>query len=55
MIRDELVKEVIEVGRVTPRIMKVKMVMGKKVGHIFSVYAPQAGRLETEKEAFWGR
>jgi hypothetical protein len=29
LVRDELVDEVIEVKRVTPRIMKVKMVMGK--------------------------
>ena len=34
--------------------MKIKIVMGKKVGNISSVYAPQVGRPETEKEAFWG-
>jgi hypothetical protein len=49
------VDEVIEVERITPRILKVKMGIRKKVGHIFSVYALQAGRLEREKEGFWSR
>jgi hypothetical protein len=49
LVRDELVEEVIEVERITHRIMKAKMVMGKKVGHIFLMYASQAGRPETEK------
>ena len=29
--------------------MKIKIVMGKKVGNIFLVYAPQVGRSEAEK------
>ena len=33
--------------------MKVKMVIGKTVYHIFSVYAPQIGRSEDEKAEFW--
>jgi hypothetical protein len=31
------------------------MGMRRKKGHIFLVYATQARRPETEKEAFWGR
>ena len=33
--------------------MKVKMVIGKTVYNIFSVYAPQVGRSEDEKTEFW--
>ena len=34
-------------------IKMVKMVIGKTVYHIFSVYAPQVGRSEDEKAEFW--
>ena len=34
--------------------MKKKIVMGKNVWNILSVYAPQVDRPEAEKEAFWG-
>ena len=40
----------IQVERINSRIMKIKIVMGKKVGNIFSIYAPQVGRPEAEKE-----
>jgi hypothetical protein len=55
LVRDELVEAVIEVEGITPRIMNIKKFMGQNVGHIFSVYASQAGRPEGEKESFWGR
>ena len=35
--------------------MKVKMVLGKTVFHIFSVYTPQVGRSENEKMQFCER
>jgi hypothetical protein len=53
LVREDLVEDVIEVIRISARIMKIKMVIGNKVWHIFSVYAPQVGRAEEEKEAFW--
>ena len=49
-IREDLVVDVIQVERINSRIMKIKIVMGKKVGNIFSIYAPQVGRPEAEKE-----
>ena len=53
LVRDEMVENVIEVKRTNDRIMKIKMVLGKKVVHVFSTYAPQAGRPEEEKQEFW--
>ena len=52
-IKYELAKDVIEVERFGERMMKVKMVIGKTLYHIFSVYAPQVGRSEDEKAEFW--
>ena len=52
MLREELVDRVIEVVRISDRLMKIKMVLGRQVAHIFSVYAPQQGRPEEEKTQF---
>ena len=54
LIREDLVEDVLQVDRINPRIIKMKIVMGRKVANIFSVYAPQVGRPQDEKEAFWG-
>ena len=52
LLREELMKNVIEVKRTNDRLMQVKMVWGKKIAHFFSVYAPQQGRPEEEKQQF---
>ena len=52
LLHIDLVDNVIEVERFNDRIMKIKMVLGKRVYHIFSAYAPQVGRPAEEKEAF---
>ena len=52
-IKYELAKNFIEVERFGERMMNVKMVIGKTVYHIFSVYAPQVGRSEDEKAELW--
>ena len=44
LLSHELVENVIEVDRFSDRMMRIKMVLGKVVYHIFSVYAPQVGR-----------
>lgn len=54
-VKQDLVDSVIEVERYTDRIIKVEMVLGKVVYHIFSVYAPQVGRTAQEKQEFWER
>ena len=51
-MQSDLVDSVIEVIRYNDRIIKIKMVLGKRVYHIFSVYAPQVGRPADEKEQF---
>ena len=51
-IRRELVENVVEVERFCDRMMRIKLVLGKTVYHVFSVYAPQVGRPIVEKEDF---
>ena len=53
MVRDDLADDVIEVERSDNRMMKIKMVLGRKLVQIFSIYAPQSGRSVQEKEQFW--
>ena len=55
LVREERMGDVVEVSRVTPRIMKIKMVLGKMLVQIYSVYAPQVGRPQEEKDDFWGK
>ena len=52
MIKYDLSEDVIEVERFDNRMMKVKMVLGRKVVQIFSIYAPQVGCSVQEKEKF---
>ena len=51
-VKEEWGGNVIEVVRWSDRMMKVKMVMGGRKIHFFSVYAPQQGRPAEEKEQF---
>ena len=37
MVNEDLVKEVIEVKRLDDRMMKIAMVCGRKILHVFSV------------------
>ena len=32
--------------------MKIKIVWGRRIAHIFPVYVPQQGRLDVEKQEF---
>ena len=53
MVKEEWKENVIEVVRWCERMMKIKMVVGgKMIVHMFSVYAPQQGKPEEEKEEF---
>ena len=52
MVREGLVEEVIEIKRMNDQMMKIAMVCGRKILHIFSVYAPQQGRPDEEKRDF---
>ena len=41
MVKEDLAEEVIEVKRLDDRMMKIAMVCGRKILHVFSVYAAQ--------------
>lgn len=49
-MKKELVQDVAEVQKKIPRIMKIKMLMGKMF-QVVSVYTPQGERQQGEKEA----
>ena len=53
LVKQELVERVLEVERYSDRLMKIRMVLGKAVCHVFSAYAPQAGLTAQQKEDFW--
>ena len=53
IVKHELADDVIEVVRYDSRCMKIKMVIGRKVAQVFSIYAGQIGRPAQEKEEFW--
>ena len=55
LVRFDMAEKVIEVERLDDRVMKIKIVLGKVVFHVFSVYAPQVGRAADEKAIFWER
>ena len=52
MVKHDLVESVMEVRRVSPRIISINIVVNEKVVNVISVYAPQSGRSEEEKEKF---
>ena len=52
MVREELVEDVIEVIKIDLRLMKIKIVWGRRIAQIFSVNVPQQGRPDVEKQEF---
>ena len=53
LMRADMSDNVIEVHRYDDRMMRIKLVIGKKVWNVFSIYAPQTGRPDQEKIDFW--
>ncbi|XP_047253714.1 uncharacterized protein LOC124887841 [Capsicum annuum] len=45
--------QVVEVKRVSNRLMSIKLVIGGSMVNVISVYAPQVGLDEEEKKGFW--
>ena len=45
LIREELVKEIKEVKRITARIIKIKLVLKENLMHVISAYAPQGWKM----------
>ena len=52
MVKHELVKSVMDVGRISPRSLFVDLVPSGKVVTVISVYGPQSGRSEEHKNSF---
>ena len=53
LVSQDIVENVVEIERYGDRIMKAKLVLGNTIYHVLSVYAPQVGRTDAEKEDFW--
>ena len=52
LIAERWIDDVIEVRRVSERIIVIRFRLGKSVVNLISVYAPQVGRPREEKEEF---
>ena len=55
MIEEEFADKVVEVKRVSDRLMMIKLIVGKSLVNIISAYAPQVGRSQEEKDKFWDK
>jgi len=53
MVKLELVESVMEVRRVSARIISMDLVIQEKIMTVISVYGPQSGRKDEEKEKFY--
>ena len=53
LVEEALIENVVSVVRINNRIMYLRLMIGKKIIRIFSVYAPQTGLPEATKEKFY--
>jgi hypothetical protein len=53
LIAEKWLEKLKEVKRVNERILLIRVQFGKSMLNLISVYAPQVGRPNTEKEDFW--
>jgi hypothetical protein len=53
LIAEKYVDKVVEVRRVSDRLILLRLLVGKTIVNVISAYAPQVGRPEREKEDFW--
>ena len=52
-LKPELTKSVIEVRRVSDRVLEMKLEIGKEVVNVVSAYAPQVACDKEDNEEFW--
>ena len=52
LVADRWVEKVLEVKRVSERLLLLRVIVGKSVLNLLSIYAPQVGRPMEEKEEF---
>ena len=48
-----MLEDVVEVRRKGDRILLVKLILGREIFNVISVYAPQVGLDESSKRQFW--
>jgi hypothetical protein len=53
MVQSKWIDKVVKVSRVNERIMLVKLLIGDDLVNVLSLYAPQVGKTEEEKDCFW--
>lgn len=53
IVSSEWLQNIVNICKVSDRIMSIKLVVGRQVWNIVSVYAPQVGLSAEEKEKFW--
>ena len=53
LVAEEWIEKVLDVKRWSERIMVLRVVVGRSVVNLISVYAPQSGRGKEEKEEFF--
>ena len=53
LVREDLCMNVVEINRISDRVMVVVIIFGKKVVRIVCAYSPQCGRSMSEKEKFY--
>ena len=52
LVADRWIEKVLDVNHVSERLRVVRVIVGKSVLNLISVYAPQTGRSMVEKEEF---
>ena len=53
LVAEEQAMNIIEVKRLSARVIVLRMMVEKATLRVVSVYAPQVGRPDSEKEEFW--
>ena len=53
LVKEELCENVVEVRRRCDRVMAIGLVFGEEVVRVICAYAPQSGKLNSEKERFY--
>jgi len=54
-VAEKWVDSVVSVERHSERVLVLKMVSGDSLLNVFTVYAPQSGKRDEEKETFWNK
>ena len=52
-VKEDLLEDVVEVRRRSARVMAMSLIIGGRYCHVFSVYGPQSGKSQEEKDRFF--